>query len=99
MLKEVGGGPELTENWAWSVLKSMNWTKQKGTIGKVEPFKKFLEEEKFTFQRKISSVILYHDLLSGLVLNLDQTPLSHFPRKVHFSNEGVKKGSHQRSRW
>ena len=60
MLKEFCGGLELAENWAQSILKSMNWTKRKGTTGKVEPSRKFLEEEKFTFQRKISSVILDH---------------------------------------
>ena len=37
MLKEFGGGLELTENWAQSDLKSMNSTKRKGTTGKVEP--------------------------------------------------------------
>ena len=36
----------------------MNWTKRKGTTGKLEPSKKFLEEEKFRYQKKISSVIL-----------------------------------------
>ena len=60
LLNEFGGGLELTENWARNVLKSMNWTKRKGTTRKVEPSKKFLEEEKFTFQRKISNVILDH---------------------------------------
>ena len=29
-------------------MKFMNWTKQKGTTGKVESSKKFLEEERFT---------------------------------------------------
>ena len=37
LLKEFGGGLELTENWACDVLKSMNWTKRKDTTGKVEP--------------------------------------------------------------
>ena len=41
MLKEFGGDLELTENWARNVLRFMNWTKQKGTTGKVEPSKKF----------------------------------------------------------
>ena len=76
-LKKFGGGLELTENQARNVLKSMNWTKRKATTAKVKPSKKFLEEEKFTFQRKISNVILDHDVPSALVLNLDQTPLSY----------------------
>ena len=53
MLKEFGGGLELTENWAWSFLKFISLTKRKGTTRKVEPFKKFLKDEKFTFQKKI----------------------------------------------
>lgn len=56
-------------------MKFMNWTKQKGTTEKVETSKKFLEEEKFTFQTKIFSVIQHHDILPEPVLNLDQTPL------------------------
>ena len=73
----------------------MNWTKRKGTTGEVEPSKKFLEEERFTLQRKISNVILDHDVPSALVLNLDQTPLSYVsPRKYIFSSKGSKKCSH-----
>ena len=49
----------------------MNWTKRKDTTGKVEPSEKFLEEEKSTFQRKISNVMLDHGVPSALVLNLD----------------------------
>ena len=89
MLKEFGGGLELTENWARNVLKSLNWTNRNGTTGKVEPFKKFLEEEKFTFQRKISNVTLDHDVPSALVLNLDQTLLSYVSLgKYTFSSKG-----------
>ena len=39
----------------------MNWTKRKGTTGKIEPSKQFLLEEKLTFQKKISGVIFEHD--------------------------------------
>ena len=95
LLKEFSGGLELTENCAHIVFESTNWTKRKGTTGKVKPSKKFLEEEKFTFQRKISNVILDHDVPSALVLNLDQTPLSYVsPRKYIFSSKGSKKCSH-----
>ena len=37
MLKEFGGGLDLTENWARIVLKSMNSIKRKDTSGKIEP--------------------------------------------------------------
>ena len=91
MLKEFGGGLELTENWARNVLKSMNWTKRKGTTGKVEPSKKFLKEEKCTFQRKFANVKLDDDVPSALILNLDQTPLSYVsPAKYTFSSKGSK---------
>ena len=69
----------------------MNWTKRKDTTGNVEPSKRFLEEEKFTFQRKISDVILNHDVPSALALNLDQTFLSYVsPGKYTFSSKGSK---------
>ena len=57
----------------------------------MEPSKKFPEEEKFTFQRKVSNVILDHDVSSPLVLNLDQTPFSYVsPEKYIFSSKGSK---------
>ena len=69
----------------------MNWTKWKSVTGKVEPSKKFLEEEKFILQRELSSVTLDHDISSELVLNLDQTPLSYVsPGKYPFFIEEVK---------
>ena len=76
MLKEFGGGLESTGNWARNVLKSMNWTKRKGTTGKVEPLKSFFSKKIF-FQRKLSNVLLDHGVPSALVLNLDQAPLSY----------------------
>ena len=57
MLKELGGGLELSENWARNVLKSMNLIKRKCTTGKVEPCKKFLEKGEFTFEKSLS--VLY----------------------------------------
>ena len=90
-LKEFGRGLELTENWVHNVFKSINWTKRKGTTEKVKPSKKFFEEEKFTFQRKISDVILDHDVPSALALNLDQTALPYVsPGKYTVSPKGSK---------
>ena len=43
LLKEYGGHLQLTEDWARSLLISMDWVKRKGTTGKVEPSEKFLE--------------------------------------------------------
>ena len=55
----------------------MSWTKRKGTTGKVEPSKKFLENEKITFQIKfpVSYWIMIYRV--KLVINLDKMPLSY----------------------
>ena len=69
----------------------MNWTKRKGTTGKIEPSKQLLLEEKLTFQKKISGVIFEHDISKELIINLDQTPLSYVsPGKYTFDVKGVK---------
>ena len=62
LLKENGGSLELTEDWVWGALKSMNWYKSKDTTKKIEPSKQFLSEEKLTFQKKRSGVIFEHDI-------------------------------------
>ena len=91
ILREFGGSLELTKGWAHSILKSMDWAKRKGTTGKVEPCSKFLEEEKFTFQRAIAKAISDHDMSIELVLNLDQTPLFYVsPGKYTFDLKGSK---------
>ena len=55
----------------------MGWVKWKGTTDKVEPSTLFVEEEKISFQRAISKVVLEHHIPPDVVLNLDQTPLSY----------------------
>ena len=50
-----GGGGGLTDRWARHVLTKLKWNKRKGTTGKVESSPQFLAEEKFTFQRAIST--------------------------------------------
>ena len=90
-LEEYGGALNLTDRWARHVLTKMEWTKCKGTTGKVEPLPQFLVEEKFTFQRAISAAISEHDIPTSLVINLDQTPLSYVsPGKYTFSFKGAK---------
>ena len=75
-LKEFGGNLDLTDRWTRDVLKQLKWSKRKGTNGKVDSSPQVLAEEKFTFQRKISTAILEHDIPAPLVVNLDETPLS-----------------------
>ena len=89
LLKEFGGHLELTDDWARYLLKSMEQVKRKGTTRKVEPLKKFLQEEKFSFQREISRVVLEQDIPLDSVLNLDQTPFSYVsPGKYTFYLKG-----------
>ena len=69
----------------------MNWTKRKGTTGKIEPSEQFLLEEKLTFQKNISRIVFEHDIPMELIVNLDQTPLSYVsPGKYTFDVKGVK---------
>ena len=65
--------------------------KRYGTFGKVEPCSKFLEEEKFTFQRAIGKVVSDHDIPMELVLNLDQTPLSYVSLGKYTFDLGVQR--------
>ena len=90
-MKKYGGHIELTDGWARRVLESMKWTKRKSTTGKVEPSQQFLDKEKLTFQRNISTIIEDHDIPKDLILNLDQTPLSYVsPGKYTFNPKGTK---------
>ena len=62
LLKKNGSSLELTEDWARGVIKSMNWTKRKGTTRKIEPSKQSLLKEKLIFQKMISGAIFEHDI-------------------------------------
>ena len=89
-LKEFGGSLDLTDRWARAVLKQLKWGKRKGTTGNVDSPPQVLAEEKFTFQRTISTAILEHNI-PALVVNLNQTPLSYVsPGKYKFNFKGAK---------
>ena len=65
--------------------------KRKAATGKVERSHKFLEEERFTFQRAIAKAVSDHDIPMEPVLNLDQTPLSYVsPGKYTFDLKCLK---------
>ena len=86
-----GGHIALTKGWTRGVLKSMEWSKRKGTTSKIEPSKQFLLEETLTFQRRIASIIEEHDIPKELIPNQDQTPLSYVsPGKYTFNPKGAK---------
>ena len=57
ILKEFSETAELTTRWARIVLSDLNWSKRKGTTGKIQPSPQYLAEEKFSFQRAISTAI------------------------------------------
>ena len=44
ILKEFGGTVEPTNRWARGVLSDLNWSKRKGTTGKIKPSPQFLAE-------------------------------------------------------
>ena len=88
---EFGGTITLTEDWGRGILRSMDWVKRKATTGKVEPSTQFLAEEKFNFQKAISTYVYDHDIPTDLIINLDQTPLSYVsPGKYTFNIKGAK---------
>ena len=73
------------------MLKSLEWTKPERRTGKVELSNQFLEEEKLTFQKNISSFVVEHSIPKELIINLDQTSLSYVtPGKYIFDLKGVK---------
>ena len=77
ILREFGGVLEFIEGWAGNVFKNMDWVKRKGATGKVGPYAKFLEEEKFSSQLAISKFVSEHDISIDLVPNVDQTSVSY----------------------
>ena len=63
--------------------------KRNETTGKIEPYAKFLKEEKISFQRAISQFVSKHDIPLDLMLNLHQTPLFYVsPGKYIFDLKG-----------
>ena len=76
----------MTDDWDRAILESVfDCVKRKENTGKIEPFPQLLAEEIFTFQKFIATVACDHDIPSGLIINLDQTPLSYgSPGKYSF---------------
>lgn len=69
----------------------MGWIKRKETTGEIEAFVQLLAEEKFTFQKIISTIAYDHAIPGDLIINLDYTPLSYVsPRKYLFKVNGAK---------
>ena len=82
MLVEHGGFLQFTDNWARNVLNEVQrsetkMVKRMATTSKIPVAPGLLKEEQLTFQGKILALIKWHGLPKDLVLNFDQTPLSH----------------------
>ena len=84
MLMENGGPLKFTE-------KSLELEKRKATTGKVVPSNQFLEEEKLTIQKKMSSLVVEHSIPKELIVNLDQILLSYVTSgKYTYDTRGAK---------
>lgn len=53
------------------MLVKPEWNKPKGMTGKLDPSPQFLAEEKFSFQRNISTLVAEHDIPPCLIINID----------------------------
>ena len=81
-----GGSIELSIKWARNILKSMNWTRRRGTTAKRKMNPALYDELCFTWKRNIAEIVLEHKIDKSLILNFDQTPLGYTsPAKVTFT--------------
>ena len=76
----------MTDDWAREILQSMDWVKHKRTFGKTEPYPELLAEERLIFQEFIATVVYDHDILSGLIIKIDQALLSYVSPGKHTFN-------------
>ena len=95
ILKKLVGTVELTDRLERSILTKLNWSKCKG---RAEPSPQFLLEEKFTFQRAISTAVSCDDIPYLLVLNVDQTPWHTYLQENTLLVPKVQKCPNQRCR-
>ena len=84
-LSESGGHITLTDNWARSILQSMDSINFKESNGKTETSPKLVAEEEFTFQKSIATVIYDHDIPSDLIINLEHPFLTCLLGKTHLT--------------
>ena len=88
-LARNGGSIELSVKWARGILKSMDWSKRRGTTAKREINPALYEELCFSWKRDIASLIFHHKIPEALIFNMDQTPLGlTSASKVSFAPRG-----------
>ena len=81
LLVENGGHLSFSDSWARNIHNEVerNGKKMKrrmATTSKIPVAPALLEEEKYTFQRNIITLVKNHKIPEELILNYDQTPLS-----------------------
>ena len=81
LLVENGGNVYFSDSWARNISNEMEGNDKKmkrrmATTCKIPVAPALLEEEKFTFQRNIITLIKNHKIPAELVLNYYQAPLS-----------------------
>lgn len=76
-LRKNGGSVSLTIKWARGILKSLDWSKRRGTTAKREMNPALYEELSFTWKKNIATLVLDHQIPEELIFNLDQTPLAY----------------------
>ena len=80
LLVENGGHLSFSDSWVRNNEMERNSKKMKrpmATACKIPVAPALLEEEKFTFQRNIVTLVKKHKITDELILNYDQTPLSY----------------------
>ena len=74
LLKENGGHLEITNTWAMSLLKRMNYVKRKcSNAGKIS--QSCFTELQDVFLTDIKAEVLMNDIPSDLIINWDQTSI------------------------
>ena len=76
VLAKNGGSINLTTKWARGILKSMEWSKRRGTTAKREMNPALYNELTFSWKIDIANLVVQHSIPEELIFNLDQTPLA-----------------------
>lgn len=77
-LSQYGGPATLTESWAKSILKRMNFTKRRGTTKASIPVEAF-NARKSEFLQTIIDIVTMEEIPQELIFNWDQTGLNLVP--------------------
>lgn len=79
MLAEYGGHVQLNRNWAYSLLKRMNFVKRKATTAKSKYTGTDFKEVKKAFLNEVVTTTTMEEIRPELILNWDQTGIHIVP--------------------